>query len=80
MNDNIIRKETEDSVSQTVEKLINTEKEIGQSFNEQKTKWLIIFQREYVHDSMVTGNWTFERVSNLKFLEADNNQQVNSYK
>lgn len=52
-------------------------RDIGLQINVQKTKYLIPSRREHVQDSLVFGDFTFEKVS--KYLGVDINQQANSH-
>jgi len=78
-DDVIIIGGTEKDIIRTAEKLISKGKEIGLQINEQKMKYLIISRREHVQDSLVVGDFTFEKVSNFKYLGVDINQQANSH-
>jgi hypothetical protein len=61
------------------EKLISKGKEIGLQVNEEKTKYLILSRREQVQNSLIVGSFTFEKVSNFKYLGVDVNHQANSH-
>jgi RNAse (barnase) inhibitor barstar len=78
-DDIIIIGETEEDLKWSAEKLISKGKEIGLQVNEEKTKYLIVSRREQVQNSLVVGGFTFERVSNFKYLGVDVNQQANSH-
>lgn len=78
-DDIIIIEESEEDLKRSAEKLISKGKEIGLQVNEEKTKYLIVSRREQVQNSLVVGGFTFERVSNFKYLQGvDVNQQANS--
>ncbi|KAL4132711.1 hypothetical protein QTP88_009820 [Uroleucon formosanum] len=77
-DDIIIIGETEEDLKRLAEKLISKGKEIGLQVNEKKTKYLIVSRREQVQNSLEVGGFTFERVSNFKYLGVDVNQQANS--
>lgn len=73
----VILGKTKKNVRQTATKLINGGKSIDFQVNKQKTKYLISL-REHVQGSLIVRDFTFERVSNFKYLGVDINQQANS--
>jgi hypothetical protein len=78
-DDIIIMGETEEDLKRSAEKLISKGKEIGLQVNEGKMKYLIVSRREQVQNSLIVGGFTFERVTNFKYLGVDVNQQANSH-
>lgn len=79
VDDIIIIEITEEDVIRTVEELICKGKDNGLQANNKKTKYLIVFQRKQIQESLVFGDLTFKSVSNLKYLGVDINLQANSH-
>uniref|UniRef100_A0A2S2Q6N4 Retrovirus-related Pol polyprotein from type-2 retrotransposable element R2DM n=1 Tax=Sipha flava TaxID=143950 RepID=A0A2S2Q6N4_9HEMI len=78
-DDIIIIDETEDQVRNTANKLIEEGKSIGLNINEDKTKYLIVSQRQHHQNSISVGDMTFEKVHYFKYLGVDVNEKANSH-